>query len=46
MGIRERTKLFGGDFDITSSESQGTLVTIRLPYTIAPERVLPEMQVM
>lgn len=45
MGIRERAKLFGGDFEIHSSESQGTLVTIRLPYHLAPERVLPEMQV-
>jgi signal transduction histidine kinase len=45
MGIRERAKLFGGDFDISSAERQGTTVTIRLPYTLAPERLLPEMQV-
>jgi signal transduction histidine kinase len=44
LGIRERVKLFGGEFDIQSGEGPGTTVTIRLPYVLAPERILPEMQ--
>jgi signal transduction histidine kinase len=36
MGIRERTKLFGGTFHVESEPGKGTCVTIFLPYDVTP----------
>ncbi len=43
MGIRERAKLFGGALDIASSEGEGSQVTVRLPYTFIPERLIADI---
>ena len=32
--MKERTKIFGGQFEITSGEEGGTIITVHIPYLV------------
>jgi len=40
LGMRERVEMIHGTFSITSTPNQGTLITVRIPFSVARKRKL------